>query len=144
MIAIGSDHGGFELKKAIIEHLESKGVEIKDMGCYNMDSVDYPDIAKVTCDEVVNGTCERAILICGTGIGISIAANKINGIRAALCHSTFDAKMSRMHNDANVMCLGGRTTGLNIALEIVDSYLGSEFEGDRHMRRVNKIMALED
>ena len=144
MIAIGSDHGGYELKEKIIEHLKANGIDIKDMGCYNYDSVDYPDIAKITCAEVNNGTCERAILICGTGIGISMAANKIDGIRAALCHSSFDAKMSRMHNDANVLCLGGRTTGVCVAYEIVDAYLNSEFEGDRHIRRINKIMALEN
>ncbi len=144
MIAIGSDHGGYELKGKIIEHLKDKGIEVKDMGCYSTDSVDYPDIAATTCAEVTGGACERAILICGTGIGISIAANKIDGIRAALCHSTFDARMSRMHNDANVLCLGGRTTGLCIALDIVDAYIDAEFEGERHMRRVNKIMALED
>lgn len=144
MIAIGSDHGGFDLKEKIIEHLKENGVELKDIGCYSHNSVDYPDVAEAACKEVVSGMCERAILICGTGIGISIAANKIDGIRAALCHSSFDAKMSRMHNDANVLCLGGRTTGTSIALEIVDTYIASEFEGDRHMRRVNKIMALEN
>lgn len=144
MIAIGSDHGGFDLKEKIIEHLKANGVELRDVGCYSHASVDYPDIAEAACKEIVSGECERAILICGTGIGISIAANKIDGIRAALCHSSFDAKMSRMHNDANVLCLGGRTTGTSIALEIVDTYIASEFEGDRHMRRVNKITALEN
>lgn len=144
MIAIGSDHGGFELKTKIIEFLKEKNVEVKDFGCYNTDSVDYPDVAKDVCQAVVKNECERAILVCGTGIGISIAANKVRGIRAALCHSSFDAKMCRMHNDANVLCLGGRTTGPEIALEIVNSYLSASFEGGRHAKRVEKIMSLED
>lgn len=144
MIAIGSDHGGFELKAKIIEFLKEKNVEVKDYGCYNTDSIDYPDVAKDVCQAVVKNECERAILVCGTGIGISIAANKVRGIRAALCHSSFDAKMCRMHNDANVLCLGGRTTGPEIALEIVNSYLSASFEGGRHAKRVEKIMSLED
>ena len=144
MIAIGSDHGGFELKSKIIEFLKEKNVEVKDYGCYNTDSIDYPDVAKDVCQAVVKNECERAILVCGTGIGISIAANKVRGIRAALCHSSFDAKMCRMHNDANVLCLGGRTTGPEIALEIVNSYLSASFEGGRHAKRVEKIMSLED
>ncbi|MBE7026869.1 MAG: ribose 5-phosphate isomerase B [Ruminococcaceae bacterium] len=144
MIAIGSDHGGFELKAKIIEFLKEKNVEVKDYGCYNTDSIDYPDVAKDVCQAVVKNECERGILVCGTGIGISIAANKVRGIRAALCHSSFDAKMCRMHNDANVLCLGGRTTGPEIALEIVNSYLSASFEGGRHAKRVEKIMSLED
>ena len=144
MIAIGSDNGGFELKAKIIEFLKEKNVEVKDYGCYNTDSIDYPDVAKDVCQAVVKNECERAILVCGTGIGISIAANKVRGIRAALCHSSFDAKMCRMHNDANVLCLGGRTTGPEIALEIVNSYLSASFEGGRHAKRVEKIMSLED
>ena len=144
MIALGSDHGGFELKCKIVEYLKDKNIEFKDYGCFNTDSVDYPDVAKEVCTAVSQGECERAILICGTGIGISIAANKMRGIRAALCHSSFDAKMSRMHNNANVLCLGGRTTGPEIALEIVDSYLSASFEGGRHANRVEKIMLLED
>ena len=144
MIAIGSDHGGFELKSKIIEFLKEKNIDVKDYGCYNTDSVDYPDVAKDVCQAVVKNECERAILVCGTGIGISIAANKVRGIRAALCHSSFDAKMCRMHNDANVLCLGGRTTGPEIALEIVNSYLSASFEGGRHAKRVEKMMSLED
>lgn len=145
MIAIGSDHGGFALKKEIIEYLENeKGVTVKDCGCYSPEAVDYPDIAVTVCNEVRNDSCECGILICGTGIGISIAANKMHGIRAALCHSSFDARMSRMHNDANVLCLGGRTTGVSIALDIVNAYVDASFEGGRHEKRVGKIMAIED
>lgn len=144
MIAIGSDHGGWALKQEILKHLEEKGVEYLDCGCFSEESVDYPDIAEALCANVLDGTCEKGILLCGTGIGISIAANKIDGIRAALCHSEFDAKMCREHNDANVMCLGGRTTGPNISLEMVDLFLSTDFGGARHQRRVDKIMALEN
>ena len=145
MIAIGSDHGGFALKKEIIDYLEKeKGISVRDCGCYSPDAVDYPDVAVTVCGEVTSGNCERGILICGTGIGISIAANKIHGIRAALCHSSFDARMSRMHNNANVLCLGGRTTGVSIALDIVEAYVNASFEGGRHEKRVCKIMAIED
>ena len=143
MIAIGSDHGGFELKTHIMKHLEEIGVEYKDFGCYDENSVDYPDIAKATCDKIVSGECEKGILICGTGIGISIAANKIDGIRAALCHSEYDAKMTRAHNNSNVLCMGGRTTGPEIAFAMVKCFLDGEFEGGRHQNRVDKIMALE-
>lgn len=142
-IAVGSDHGGFELKAKIISHLEEKGIAVDDCGCYSANSVDYPDIAETVCKGVSDGKYEHAILICGTGIGISIAANKMHGIRAALCHSCFDARMSRMHNDANVLCLGARTTGIGVALDIVDSYMASSFEGGRHVNRVDKIMKLE-
>ena len=143
MIAIGSDHGGYALKQEILKHLEEKGIDYIDCGCFSTDSVDYPDIAEAVCANITDGSCEKGILLCGTGIGISMAANKIRGIRAALCHSEFDAKMCREHNDANVMCLGGRTTGTNIALEMVDLYLNTDFGGDRHQRRVDKIMAIE-
>ena len=143
MIAIGSDHGGYALKQEILKHLEEKGIDYIDCGCFSTDSVDYPDIAEAVCANITDGSCEKGILLCGTGIGISMAANKIRGIRAALCHSEFDAKMCREHNDANVMCLGGRTTGPNIALEMVDLYLNTDFGGGRHQRRVDKIMAIE-
>lgn len=143
MIAIGSDHGGYALKQEILKHLEEKGIDYIDCGCFSADSVDYPDIAEAVCANITDGSCEKGILLCGTGIGISMAANKIRGIRAALCHSEFDAKMCREHNDANVMCLGGRTMGPNIALEMVDLYLNTDFGGDRHQRRVDKIMAIE-
>ena len=144
MIAIGSDHGGFDLKCAVMDYLSKKGIEIYDAGCYDKNSVDYPDIAEQTCAKVTGGECEFGILICGTGIGISIAANKIKGIRAALCHSEYDARMTRAHNDANVLCMGGRTTGVEIAFAMIDSFLNGRFEGGRHLKRIGKIMALED
>lgn len=144
IIAIGCDHGGFELKNEIIKHLEGKGIVIKDFGCYDTNSVDYPDIAKVVCDSVVSGESEKGILVCGTGIGMSIAANKVKGIRAALLSDTFSAKMTAAHNDSNVIALGGRVLGVELAKDIVDAYLSAEFMGGRHQARVDKIMALEE
>ena len=144
MIAIGSDHGGFELKNEIKKHLESRGFEVKDFGAYTKDSVDYPDIAEAVCKPVANGEFEFGVLVCGTGIGISIAANKIDGIRAALCADVYSAAMCRRHNNANILCLGGRVTGPELAFMIVDTYLREEFEGDRHQRRIDKITALEN
>lgn len=144
MIAIGSDHGGYELKNHIIKHLEEKGIELNDVGCFSEDSVDYPDIAEKVCAEINEGRAERGILICGTGIGISIAANKIKGIRAALCSDVYSAKMCRQHNNANVICLGGRVTGRELAFMIVDTYLNEQFEGGRHQKRIDKIHALEN
>jgi len=144
MLAIGCDHGGYALKQEILKHLEEKGVEYLDCGCFSTDSVDYPDIAEAVCANINDGTCDKGVLLCGTGIGISMAANKIQGIRAALCHSEFDARMCREHNNANIMCLGGRTTGPNIALEMIDLFLNTQFGGERHQRRVDKIMALEN
>lgn len=141
MIAIGSDHGGYELKCHIIEQL--KGKEIKDFGIYSEESVDYPDIAKVVCEAVKAGECEYGILICGTGIGISIAANKIDGIRASVCGDCYSAKMARKHNNANVLCLGGRVLGTELADMIVDTWLSEDFEGGRHQRRIDKIHDLE-
>lgn len=143
MIAIGSDHGGYELKNHIIKHLKEIGAEYKDCGCYSEESVDYPDIAKSVCDEINKGQAENGILICGTGIGISIAANKIEGIRAALCADVYSAKMCRQHNNANVLCLGGRVTGRELAFMIADTFLREEFEGGRHEARIEKIKALE-
>jgi ribose 5-phosphate isomerase B len=144
IIAIGCDHGGFELKNEIIKHLEEKGFEIKDFGCYDTNSVDYPDIARVVCESVVSEESEKGILVCGTGIGMSIAANKVKGIRAALLSDTFSAKMTAAHNNSNVIALGGRVLGVELAKDIVDAYLSSEFMGGRHQNRVDKIMALED
>ncbi len=144
MIAIGSDHGGFELKKYVIEYLEKKGIEVKDFGTYSEESVDYPDCAKPVCQSVLDGECERGILICGTGIGISIAANKFKGIRAALCSDAFSAKMSKVHNNANIICLGGRVLGRELAFTIVDAWLSAEFEGGRHVDRINKIHEIEN
>ncbi len=142
-LMIGSDHGGFELKEEVKKHLEDLGYEVVDVGTHSPESCDYPDIAKAGCEKITSGECERGILICGTGIGISMAANKIKGIRAACCSDTYSAKYTRLHNDANVICFGGRVVGGGLACEIVDAYLSVEFEGGRHQRRVDKIMALE-
>ena len=143
MIAIASDHGGYALKLEIIQHLESSGVQVEDLGCGG-ERVDYPDYAEKLCRAVVAGKYERGILLCGTGIGISIAANKIHGIRAALCADCYSAQMSREHNDANVLCMGGRTMGPELAKKIVDTYLNTPFSnGENHVRRIAKIMALE-
>ncbi len=143
MIAIGSDHGGYALKQEIMAFLDGKGIPYHDFGCYTDASCDYPDIAKETCAAILDGRCEKGILICGTGIGISMAANKIHGIRAALCSDYYAAKYTRLHNDANVICLGGRTIGPGSACELVDVFLSTGFEGGRHQRRVDKVMALE-
>ncbi len=143
MIAIGADHGGFELKTHIIKYLSEKGVELYDFGTYTEESCDYPDIAKKVAKAVVSGEYEKGILICGTGIGISIAANKVNGIRAALCSDVYSAKMTRMHNDANILCLGGRVTGRELAFMICDTFLAEQFEGGRHQTRIDKIHMLE-
>ena len=143
MIAIGSDHGGYELKCAVIKHLESKGLEVKDFGCYSKDSVNYPDIAAAVCPAVTKGEADFGILICGTGIGISIAANKIKGVRAALCGDVYSAKMTKQHNNANIICMGGRVIGRELAMMIVDAWLSAEFEGGRHQNRIDKIHNLE-
>ena len=142
-IAIGSDHGGFNLKNTVMEHLKEKGYEFKDFGTYSADSCDYPDIAIEVAEKVASGEYDRGILICGTGIGIGIAANKVQGIRAALCHDTFSAHASREHNNANILTMGERVIGAGLALEIVDIWLTTEFEGGRHARRVDKISAYE-
>jgi ribose 5-phosphate isomerase B len=143
-IAVGSDHGGFELKEAVKEYLKEKNYEVTDFGACNTESVDYPEIGEKVALSVKNGESNRGIIVCGTGLGISISANKIPGIRAALVSDTFSAKMSRAHNDANILALGGRVLGLDLALEIVDVWLHTEFEGGRHERRVNKIKDLEN
>lgn len=143
MIAIGCDHAGYEFKKEIITHLSEKGYEIFDVGC-NGESCDYPLIANEVAENVINKKCEKGILICGTGIGMSIAANKINGIRAALCSDYFSAKYTRLHNDANIMCMGARTIGIGLALELVDIFLETEFEGGRHQRRIDLISEIEN
>lgn len=144
MIAIGSDHGGFELKTHIMEYLKNQGLELFDFGTYSEDSCDYPDIAEKVANAVADGECEKGILICGTGIGISIAANKVKGIRAALCGDVYSAKMTRKHNDANILCMGGRVTGRELAFMICDTFLSEEFEGGRHQNRIDKIHKLED
>ncbi len=144
IIAVACDHGGFELKKEILAHLEKRGIAYEDFGTYTQESCDYPDYAEKACLAVTSGKCARAILICGTGIGISIAANKIPGIRAACCSDTFSARFTRMHNDANALCFGGRVVGPGLAVDMVDLFLDTEFEGGRHQKRIDKITALEE
>ncbi|MBQ6873915.1 MAG: ribose 5-phosphate isomerase B [Clostridia bacterium] len=144
MIALGADHGGYELKESIKKYLEEKGIEYKDFGTYTPESVDYAAIAQRTCLSVVNGECEKAVLCCGTGIGISMAANKVKGIRAACCSDYFSAKFTRLHNDANALCLGGRVVGAGLAIELVDVFINTEFEGGRHQRRVDQIAQIEN
>lgn len=140
MIAIGCDHGGYELKEKVIRHLEEKGIEFRDMGCHDKKSVDYPVYARMVADAVAEGSCESGILICTTGIGISIAANKVRGIRCALCSDTLSAKLTRLHNDANILAMGGRVTGPGLAVKIVDTFLNTEFSGEeRHVNRVRGI-----
>lgn len=142
-LVIGSDHGGFTLKEAIKKHLAERGVAVMDMGTHSLDSVDYPDVAVAVARAVAAGEYERGILICGTGVGVSIAANKVPGIRAALCHDTFSAAMSREHNDANILTMGERVIGQGLACMIVDTWLSSAFTGGRHARRVEKLNALD-
>lgn len=139
VIAIGSDHAGYELKNAVIKHLDDIGVKYINLGCLDGSSCDYPVVAREVCAKITDGTVKLAILVCGTGIGISIAANKINGIRAAVCTDAYTAKYTRLHNDANVLCLGGRVTGTGVAEEMVDIFLSTDFEGGRHERRVSLI-----
>lgn len=140
MIALGCDHGGYELKQEIIKHLQEREIEFKDYGCDSLESVDYPVYAKKVANVVASGECEKGILICGTGIGISIAANKVKGIRAALCTDCFMAEATRLHNDANILALGGRVVGPGLALKIVDTFLDTEFSNDeRHIRRIVMI-----
>lgn len=144
VIAIGSDHGGFQLKEEIKQLLTEQNVTFRDFGTHSAASVDYPDIAQTVAAAVVSGECSRGILICGTGIGISIAANKVKGIRAALCNDVFSAQMSREHNDANILALGERVIGAGLARMIVTTWLNTEFAGGRHARRVEKIGQLEE
>lgn len=140
MIALGCDHGGYELKQEVIQYLESKQLEYKDFGCYSTEAVDYPVFAKKVAHSVAEGECEKGILICGTGIGISISANKVKGIRAALCHDCFSAEATRLHNDANILAMGARVIGPGLALKIVDTFLNTPFSGEeRHMRRIQMI-----
>lgn len=143
-IALGSDHGGFELKNEIIKHLKENGHEIKDFGPMNTDSCDYPDYALPVAEAVKAKDFDLGILVCGTGIGISISANKVPGIRAALCHDTFSAHATRQHNNANILAMGQRVIGVGLALEIVDTFIKSEFEGGRHQNRLDKISKIEE
>ena len=142
-IAIGSDHGGFHLKAEMVKWLREKQIEVIDLGAQNLDSIDYPDVAHAVAEEVLLERADKGILICGTGIGISIAANKIDGIRAALCHDVYSAQKSREHNDANILAMGERVIGFGHALLIVEEWLKAKFEGGRHSRRVEKIAGLE-
>lgn len=137
-IIIGSDHGGFKLKREIVEHLKNTGLNVVDLGCYSSDSCDYPIIAKSVAKRVLEENA-RGILVCGTGIGVSIAANRFDGIRASHCTDTFTARMTRLHNDSNILCLGERITGTGLALDIVDIWLNTEFEGGRHQKRIDMI-----
>ena len=143
-IAVGCDHGGLEHKNAIAEHLKSEGFEVEDFGIYENKSVDYPEIALKVANSIKNGENELGILVCGTGIGMSLAANKVNGIRAAACSEHFSAKYTRLHNNSNILCLGGRVIGVGTAIELVDLFVDTEFEGGRHAKRVDKITAIEE
>lgn len=140
MIGLGCDHGGLELKNVIIDYLKKNGIEYKDYGTYTSESVDYPKYAKLVANAVASGECDKGILICGTGIGISIAANKVKGIRCALCHDVFSAKATREHNDSNILAMGGRVIGPGPAIEVVKAWLETDFSGDeRHLRRIKMI-----
>ena len=143
MIAIGSDHGGYDLKMSVIKHLEEKGIEYKDFGCYDKNSCDYPIFGEAAARAVASGECEKGIVICTTGIGISIVANKVKGIRCALCSEPVSAKMTRLHNDANMLAMGASVVGKGLALRIVDTFLAGKFEGGRHATRVGLISEIE-
>ncbi|AST57217.1 ribose 5-phosphate isomerase B [Thermoanaerobacterium thermosaccharolyticum] len=143
MIAIGSDHGGYELKKAIKKHLDEKGIEYKDFGTFSEESVDYPDFALKVAEAVASGEFDKGILLCGTGVGISIAANKVPGVRAANVSDAFSARYSKEHNNANVLCMGGRVVGPGLAAILVDEWLNAEFQGGRHQKRLDKITEIE-
>ncbi len=144
MIALASDHGGFELKEVIKQYLEKNGLEYKDYGTFSTESVDYPTYGEAAAKAVASGECERGLLFCGTGIGISIAANKVHGIRAAVCSECYSAEMSRRHNNANILALGGRVVGPGLAEQIVQVWLNTEFEGGRHERRVGLLSEIEN
>lgn len=140
MIAIGSDHGGYDLKQSVIRHLKKRGIPCEDMGCYEKSSCDYPAFGRAVAHAVAGGRCEKGIVICTTGIGISIVANKVKGIRCALCSDTVSAKLTRLHNNANILAMGGGILGENLALEIVDTFLDTPFSGEeKHCRRVSQI-----
>lgn len=144
MIAVGSDHGGFELKQAVMRHLDERGIEYKDFGTYTTESCDYPVYGEAAARAVASGECERGIVICSTGIGISIAANKVKGIRAALCGDCYSAEYTRRHNDANILALGAKVMGEGLALKIVDIFLDTAFEGGRHARRIAMFSDIEE
>jgi ribose 5-phosphate isomerase B len=138
-VVIGCDHGAFQMKEALKEYLSEKEIEVLDVGTHSEDSVDYPEFSRKVCNAVLEGKGEKGIVLCGTGIGVSIAANKVKGIRCALCSESYSAKMTRAHNDANVLAMGARVVGIELAKMIVDTFLATEFEGGRHARRVNMI-----
>ncbi len=142
--ALASDHAGFDLKSEIIEYFKKVNIEYEDCGTYSVDSVDYPDYALKAANKVANGECDKGVLVCGTGQGIGISANKVKGIRCAILSDVFSAKMTAMHNNANMIAMGSRVIGAGLAIEIVKTYLDSEFEGGRHARRVDKIMGIEE
>ena len=142
-ITVGCDHAAYELKKKVIAHLEERGIEVIDVGTHSAESCDYPNFAHAVCKNVQDGVTELGILICGTGIGMSMAANKHRGIRAAACSDTFSARLTRQHNDANVLCFGERVVGMGLAMDLVDSFIDTDFEGGKHQRRVDMIMAIE-
>lgn len=144
MLAIGCDHGGFGLKQELLEYLQKRGIQVHDYGCYDTASVDYPDIAKTVCKAILDGICERGILVCGTGIGMSIAANKVRGIRAAQVSDPFSAKMAREHNNAQIITMGGRVLGPELAKEIVSAYLNATYANGRHEGRLQKVKAIEE
>lgn len=144
MIALGCDHGGYALMQSVKKYLEEKGLEYKDYGTYSEESCDYPIYGEAVAKAIVNGECDKGIIICGTGIGISIAANKVKGIRAALCHNEFTAQMCREHNNAQIVSMGARVLEEDMALRIVDTFLNTEFAGGRHENRVNKLMEIEN
>ena len=144
MIFLGADHAGFELKEAIKKHLLERGEDCRDLGTFSTESVDYAVIAEKVCNEVVKTNSDKGLLFCGTGVGISIAANKVNGIRAACCSDSFSVKQTRSHNNANILCLGGRVVGTGLAADLVDAFLDTSFCGEeRHLRRINQIKQLE-
>ena len=143
-VALAADHGGYELKEAIRKHLDEIGVAYRDFGSYTGEACDYPDMAEAACCAVVAGECDKALLFCGTGVGISMSANKIRGIRACCCSDAFSAEYTRRHNDANALCMGGRVVGPGLGIYLVDLFLNTPFEGGRHQRRIDKMMALEN
>lgn len=143
MIAIGSDHAGFALKQTLMKHLEERGLEYKDFGTYTPESCDYPVYARAVAEAVASGECEKGVIVCGTGIGVSITANKVNGIRATVCHDVFSAKACRQHNDTNVLTMGERVIGAGLAIEVLDAWLDEAFLGERHQRRVDLMMQTE-
>ena len=144
MIAIASDHAGYSLKEEAKNYLNSKTIPYRDFGSFDATACDYPDFARLACDAVISGECEKALLFCGTGIGMCISANKIKGIRAAVCSDSFSVYSTRSHNDANVLCLGERVVGPGLAMQLIDLFLETPFQGDRHQRRIDKITALEE